>query len=87
MSETKDSLASVGPQSHDKEAIHMEDVGPEYPTRRMHDDQESADLGAYWKSYRLLGSLLAIVLLGNNLFIGYSMPVTHAHVRWRDQER
>lgn len=29
----------------------------------------------YWLSFRFLGSLLAIVLLGNSLFVGYSMPV------------
>jgi hypothetical protein len=29
----------------------------------------------YWRSYRFLGSLLAIVLLANGLFIGYVMPV------------
>ena len=29
----------------------------------------------YWTSFRFLGSSLAIVLLANNLFIGYSMPV------------
>ncbi|OAA57978.1 siderophore iron transporter [Niveomyces insectorum RCEF 264] len=34
-----------------------------------------ADVPAgYWRSYRFLGSVLAIVLLANNLFIGYSMP-------------
>ncbi|KAJ3547072.1 hypothetical protein NM208_g1696 [Fusarium decemcellulare] len=28
----------------------------------------------YWYSHRFVGSMLAIVLLANNLFIGYSMP-------------
>ncbi|KAF4470300.1 siderophore iron transporter [Fusarium albosuccineum] len=28
----------------------------------------------YWYSYRFVGSMLAIMLLANNLFIGYSMP-------------
>ncbi|KAL1898142.1 hypothetical protein Sste5346_003544 [Sporothrix stenoceras] len=29
----------------------------------------------YWKSFPFLGSLLAIMLMANSLFIGYSMPV------------
>lgn len=29
----------------------------------------------YWTSYRFLGSCAAIILLANNLFIGYAMPV------------
>lgn len=29
----------------------------------------------YWKSFRFLGSMLAIMLMANSLFIGYSMPV------------
>ncbi|KAL4898370.1 siderophore iron transporter [Aspergillus ambiguus] len=32
-------------------------------------------MDGYWKSYQFLGSMLAMSLLGNNLFIGYSMPV------------
>lgn len=30
----------------------------------------------YWYSYRFIGSMIGIVLLANNLFIGYSMPVS-----------
>ncbi|ERT01322.1 hypothetical protein HMPREF1624_02566 [Sporothrix schenckii ATCC 58251] len=30
----------------------------------------------YWTSFRFIGSVLAIVLLANNLFIGYSMPAS-----------
>jgi hypothetical protein len=29
----------------------------------------------YWKSFRFIGSLAAITLMANSLFIGYSMPV------------
>jgi hypothetical protein len=29
----------------------------------------------YWRSFRFLGSILAIILLANGLFIGYVMPV------------
>jgi hypothetical protein len=37
----------------------------------------------YWRSYRFIGSLLAIVLLANGLFIGYVMPVglQRIHIR------
>jgi hypothetical protein len=31
---------------------------------------------SYWYSPGFLGSCLAIILLGNNLFIGYAMPVS-----------
>ena len=34
----------------------------------------------YWYSWRFIGSVTAIVLLGNNLFIGYLMPVSD--YRW-----
>jgi hypothetical protein len=39
------------------------------------DDSNDVPSG-YWKSYRFLGSLIAIVLLANGLFIGYVMPVS-----------
>lgn len=39
-------------------------------------EDESGVPPGYWYSYRFLGSLTAIILLANNLFIGYSMPVS-----------
>lgn len=39
------------------------------------DDSNDVPSG-YWRSYRFIGSLLAIVLLANGLFIGYVMPVS-----------
>jgi hypothetical protein len=39
-------------------------------------EQEGAGVPAgYWYSPRFIGSTVAIVLLANNLFIGYAMPV------------
>lgn len=35
---------------------------------------EELDPG-YWRSTRFLGSILAIALLANSLFVGYSMPI------------
>ncbi|KAF9887642.1 hypothetical protein FE257_009735 [Aspergillus nanangensis] len=78
MSEAKDSTtSSMGPgSSSEKDAVHMEDVGCAESVHHNNPvGHDAAGLTGYWKSYRLLGSLLAIVLLGNNLFIGYSMPV------------
>lgn len=40
-----------------------------------HVDVEELPSG-YWRSYRFLGSVLAIILLANSLFIGYVMPVS-----------
>ncbi|CAK7216997.1 hypothetical protein SCUCBS95973_003002 [Sporothrix curviconia] len=38
------------------------------------DDAGDVTPPGYWTSYRFIGSVIAIVFLGNNLFIGYSMP-------------
>jgi hypothetical protein len=38
------------------------------------DDSNDVPNG-YWRSYRFIGSLVAIVLLANGLYIGYVMPV------------
>ena len=45
-------------------------------TRTPPDQDETAVPKGYWYSYRFIGSVVAIVLLANNLFIGYSMPVS-----------
>ena len=37
--------------------------------------EENIEKG-YWKSPRFIGSCIAIILLANNLFIGYAMPVS-----------
>lgn len=34
----------------------------------------------YWRSFRFIGSCTAIVLLANNLFAGYVMPVCSYHL-------
>ncbi|CAK7204997.1 hypothetical protein SEUCBS139899_007760 [Sporothrix eucalyptigena] len=40
------------------------------------EDTGDATPAGYWTSFRFLGSVVAIVLLANNLFIGYSMPAS-----------
>ena len=41
-------------------------------------EDDSNDLpSGYWRSYRFIGSLGAIVLLANGLYIGYVMPGMH----------
>lgn len=40
----------------------------------VHNDDTGVPAG-YWTSYRFLGSISAILLLANNTFIAYSMPV------------
>jgi hypothetical protein len=32
---------------------------------------------AYWKSPKFIGSCIAIILLANNLFLGYAIPVSY----------
>jgi hypothetical protein len=40
------------------------------------DNADSNDVpSGYWRSYRFIGSITAIILLANGLFIGYVMPV------------
>lgn len=40
-------------------------------------DEDDQNIGpGYWRSFRFLGTLAAIVLMANTLFIGYSMPVS-----------
>lgn len=51
---------------------HREDGSSGVP---VPDDDLSVPKG-YWYSYRFIGSMTAIVLLANNLFIGYAMPVS-----------
>ncbi len=46
------------------------------PTVVLADEYSDVPRG-YWTSFRFLGSVAAIVLLANNLFIGYSMPVRY----------
>lgn len=40
-----------------------------------HDENETGVPKGYWYSFRFLGSLVAIILLANGLFIGYAMAV------------
>ena len=52
---------------------HHEAVSPESSV--VAEDDSGVPPG-YWKSYRFIGSMGAIILLANNTFIAYSMPVS-----------
>lgn len=59
----------------EKETVPAEHIYDEDSMHRNVVGQDASELQGYWKSYRFLGSLLAIVLMANSLFIGYAMPV------------
>jgi MFS family permease len=61
----------------EKDNAHLERVesDSEDSLHRHNLGQDSHELAGYWKGYRFLGSLLAITLMANSLFIGYAMPV------------
>jgi len=72
MTDFKDTTATMVAE---KDTLHMERVDSEDSIHRNVVGQDAAELHGYWKSTRLLGSLLAIVLMANSLFVGYAMPV------------
>ena len=46
---------------------------------------DAGDLSGYWTSWRVVGSVLAIALMGNSLFVGYAMPVGQTHPKYFEQ--
>jgi hypothetical protein len=38
--------------------------------------QDAAELKGYWSSWRLIGSVAAITMMANSLFLSYSLPVS-----------
>jgi hypothetical protein len=45
--------------------------------------KDSEDIStAYWHSYQFVGSLIAIVLVGHSLFLGYVLPVCSLLPTW-----
>lgn len=59
----------------EKDAAHLERVVSEDSMERNNQGKDAEELQGYWKSYRFIGSLLAIAFMGNSLFVGYAMPV------------
>ncbi|KAF9870587.1 hypothetical protein CkaCkLH20_11893 [Colletotrichum karsti] len=49
-------------------------------TSSSDNEHESEVPPGYWTSYRFIGTVMAIVLLANNLFIGYAMPANILNV-------
>lgn len=72
MTEVKDIAVAMAAE---KNSVHMERVDSEDSIHRNIVGQDATELSGYWKSYRFLGSLLAICLMANSLFVGYAMPV------------
>ena len=61
----------------EKEINHLEPTDTRYDVEHRNVvGQDAAELEGYWTSWRYLGSLLAIALMTNSLFIGYAMPVS-----------
>lgn len=64
---------SKSAMSHEKElelTVTQDDI---HHRRVLGRDAE--ELHGYWSSWRLIGSVLAIALMSNSLFVGYAMPV------------
>jgi MFS family permease len=54
---------------------HLEKVDSKDSQHRNDVGEDATALQGYWGSPRLIGSLLASVLLANSIYIGYGMPV------------
>lgn len=54
---------------------HLEKVDSNDSLHRNDVGEDATQLQSYWGSPRLIGSLLASILLANSVFIGYGMPV------------
>ena len=62
---------------HEKDFNHLEKAdSQESGEHRNVVGQDAEELKGYWASWRLVGSMLAIALMGNSLFVGYAMPVS-----------
>ena len=62
--------------AHEKGITHMEKVDSQDEMHRNVVGHDAEELQGYWTSWPLMGSVLAIVLMGNSLFVGYAMPVS-----------
>jgi hypothetical protein len=60
-------------EDYEKDSMDHIENSDQLPT--VHTDTEQVPLG-YWRSYKFIGSVVAIILLANSLFIGYVMPVS-----------
>lgn len=65
-------MASVVEQEKQVSVEHHEQVNGD---SFLADQDDSGVPKGYWRSRRFLGSVAAIILLANNTFIAYSMPV------------
>ena len=64
----------------EKEISHLEQTDSQDDAHHRNIvGQDAKELQGYWASWRLIGSMLAIALMGNSLFVGYAMPVSKNH--------
>ena len=62
---------------HEKDVNHLEKVDSQDSEEHLNVVGHDAEaLKGYWASWRLVGSMLAIALMANSLFVGYAMPVS-----------
>lgn len=54
---------------------HLAKVNSQDSLHRNELGQDAEELRTYWRSPRLVGSIIAAFLLANSIYIGYSMPV------------
>lgn len=58
---------------------HLEKVASTEAEHRNELGQDAVDLEGYWGSWPFIGSISAIILMANSLFVGYAMPVGRPH--------
>lgn len=63
-----------------KSAVDQIEFRGEHSTAPPESGSDDMPAG-YWRSFRFIGSILAIILLANGLFIGYVMPVNSLETR------
>lgn len=74
--------AEKGPEVHDATVKYGgSDEHLEYVDEAKVQSGGDAVATGYWGSWRFIGTIIAIILLGNSLFIGYVMPVRRRNLR------
>jgi hypothetical protein len=75
MSSSRESLPPGIEFEKEPNLEHLEAITTNRDAFNPLEEEEDALPPGYFKSYKFIGSMIAIVLLANSLFIGYSMPV------------
>lgn len=75
MSETEKHIETISKQGS-KGLEHIEQVDTTDSLGRTQLGHDATELRGYWQSFRFIGSLVAVVVTANTLFLGYSIPVS-----------